>query len=169
MVPDCGDRCLFLFLCSHRLFFNLFPFPVCKAQFNGDWYENRLGALNTIIFLIIRLYYWRTDIPCANIMADRTGKKNYWRSMPGQLCLLAEGDIGAPIYWRPDAPAPLLVAHRCPPPPIGKADQTLWYSRYTVYHVTSFTSPIGGTKKKFKKEADRIFRCASPIFIPIAY
>ena len=28
---------------------------------------------------------------------------------------------------------------------------------------------IGRQTKKFKKEADRTFRCASPIFIPIAY
>jgi hypothetical protein len=33
MVPDRGDRCLFTFLSSRRLFFNVFPFPVCKAQF----------------------------------------------------------------------------------------------------------------------------------------
>jgi hypothetical protein len=31
MVPDHGDRCLFTFLSSRRLFFNIFPFPVCKA------------------------------------------------------------------------------------------------------------------------------------------
>jgi hypothetical protein len=34
-------------------------------------------------------------------MADRTRKKirktNYWRTVSGQHCLLAEGDIGAPI------------------------------------------------------------------------
>ncbi len=29
--------------------------------------------------------------------------------MLGQDCLLAEGDIGAPIYWRTEAPAPLLI------------------------------------------------------------
>ncbi len=36
-------------------------------------------------------------------VADRTGKKYYWRTVPGQHCLLAEGDIGAPIYWRTEA------------------------------------------------------------------
>jgi hypothetical protein len=30
-------------------------------------------------------------------------KKNYWRIVSGQHCLLAEGDIGAPIYWRSDS------------------------------------------------------------------
>jgi hypothetical protein len=29
-------------------------------------------------------------------VADRTGKEYYWRTVPGQYCLLAEGDIGAP-------------------------------------------------------------------------
>jgi hypothetical protein len=29
--------------------------------------------------------------------------------MLGQVCLLAEGDIGAPIYWRTEAPAPLQI------------------------------------------------------------
>jgi hypothetical protein len=37
-------------------------------------------------------------------VADRTRKKTYWRTVPGQLGLLAERDIGAPIYWRTDAP-----------------------------------------------------------------
>ncbi len=32
MVPDRGDRCLFTFQSSPRLFFKVFPFPVCKAQ-----------------------------------------------------------------------------------------------------------------------------------------
>ncbi len=41
MVPDRGDRCLFTFQCSRRLFFNVFPFPVREAQLIGDWYENR--------------------------------------------------------------------------------------------------------------------------------
>jgi hypothetical protein len=36
--------------------------------------------------------------PAPIVMADRTGKKNYWSTVPGQHCLLAEGDIGAPIY-----------------------------------------------------------------------
>ncbi len=31
-------------------------------------------------------------------VADQTRKKNYWRTVLGQHCLLAEGDIGAPIF-----------------------------------------------------------------------
>ncbi len=41
-----GDRCLFNFLCGRRLFFEVFTFPVCTAQFIGDWLENTLGAPN---------------------------------------------------------------------------------------------------------------------------
>jgi hypothetical protein len=100
---DRGDRCLF-FLWAHRLFCNVFPFPVCKAQLIGDWYGNRQGALNTIIFLIFRQYYCRTDAPCANRSGGRNTKKTYWRTVSGQLCLLVEGDIGTPIYWRTNAP-----------------------------------------------------------------
>jgi hypothetical protein len=42
-------------------------------------------------------------------MADRTRKKYYWRTVPGQHCLLAEGDISAPIYWRTDAPRAITI------------------------------------------------------------
>jgi hypothetical protein len=62
-------------------------------------------------------------------VADRTGKKYYWRTVPGLHCLLAEGDIGAPIYWRTEAPlrqyigalrppCANILALRCPPAPI---------------------------------------------------
>ncbi len=33
-------------------------------------------------------------------VADRTRKNNYWRTVSGQHCPLAERVIGAPIYWR---------------------------------------------------------------------
>ncbi len=36
MVPDRGDRCLFTFISSRCVFFNVFPFPVCKAQLIDD-------------------------------------------------------------------------------------------------------------------------------------
>jgi hypothetical protein len=36
MVLYRGDRCLFTFLPSRRVFLNLFPFPVCKAHLIGD-------------------------------------------------------------------------------------------------------------------------------------
>ncbi len=119
-------------------------------------------------------------------VADRTGKKYYWRTVPGQHCLLAEEDIGARteaplrkyigalmspapvvlvlvLYARHSLqsselgpPNPLTRRWVCPPPFGSRGDtlagegggwgpntrgQTLWYSRY---HVTSFTSPIGG-------------------------
>ena len=88
VVPDRGDRCLFILLWSRRLFCNVFPFPVCKAQLIGDWYENKGGAPNTIIFLTIRQYYWRTDVPCANSNGGPNTKKNKllahcaWKAMP---------------------------------------------------------------------------------------
>ncbi len=75
MVPDRGDQCLFIFLWAPCLFFNVFPFPVCKAELIGDWYENRRGAPNTINFLIMRQYYWRTDAPCANRNGGSNRKK----------------------------------------------------------------------------------------------
>jgi hypothetical protein len=49
VIPDHGDQYLFTFYCSRNLFFIVFPFPVCKAQFIGDWLENALGAPNKII------------------------------------------------------------------------------------------------------------------------
>jgi hypothetical protein len=48
---------------------------VCKAQLIGDWHENRRGAPNTIIFLIIRQYYWRTDAPGAKSNGGQITKK----------------------------------------------------------------------------------------------
>jgi hypothetical protein len=73
MAPDRGDRCLFTFEWAHHLFFNVFPFPVCKAQLIGDWLENGQGAPNTIILLIIRQY---TDTPCANSNGGPNIKNN---------------------------------------------------------------------------------------------
>jgi hypothetical protein len=55
-------------------------------------------------------------------------EKNYWRTMSGQHCILAEGDIGAPIYWRTNAPANYY------------------------WRTDGFTSPIGGQNKKNKKK-----------------
>jgi hypothetical protein len=74
------------------------PFPVCKAQLIGHWYENKGGAPNTIIFFIIRQYYCAPMSAAPIVMADRTRKKNYLRTVLGQLCLLVEGDIAAPIF-----------------------------------------------------------------------
>ncbi len=48
-------------------------------------------------------------------VADRTGKKFYWRTVPGHHCLLAEGDFGAPIYWRTEAPLRQYIGAPRPP------------------------------------------------------
>jgi hypothetical protein len=118
VVSDRGDRCLFIFLWSRRLFCKIFPFPVCKAQLIGDLYENRRGALNPIIFLIIRQYYWCTEAPCANSNGGTNTKKNP-QNIIGAPCLVRIA------YWRrwtsvrqyisaPIHPAPIVLAHRSP-------------------------------------------------------
>ena len=115
-------------------------------------------------------------------VADRTRKKNYWRTVPGHHCLLAEGDICAPIYWRTDPPVhrvdrvlgflssrlnwdPNHLTRRwvCPP---------LWCQGGT--HLLSGEG-VGGVpilanrQKKFKKRrtehfgAPRLFSSQSPI------
>jgi hypothetical protein len=98
------DVCLF-FLWARRLLCNVFPFPVCKAQLIGDWYENRRGAPNTIIFLVFRQYYWRTDAPCANWSGGPKKKKKLlahcvWPALP----------VGGEGHWCAN-----ILADRCPP------------------------------------------------------
>jgi hypothetical protein len=102
-------------------------------------------------------------------MAGEHGKK----TVKHDLNIIGAQSLFSIAYWRrgtsvrqyigaPVPLAPLLLAYRS-----NTRGQTLLYSRY---HVTSFTSYIGGpNKKKLKKEAHQTFRCASPIFIPIAY
>ena len=85
-VLDRGDRCQFIFLWSRRIFCNVFPYSVCKAQLIGDWYETK-GARNTTSLLIIRQFYWRTDVPCANSTGGRNTKKKLlahcvWSGLP---------------------------------------------------------------------------------------
>ncbi len=115
VVPDRGVRCLFIFLWSRRLFCNVFPFPVCKAQLIGDWYENRRGTRNTILFLIIRQYYWRTEAPCANSNGGPNTKKKLLAhcarsALPigggGHRCanILAHRCTQRHYYWRTDPP-----------------------------------------------------------------
>jgi hypothetical protein len=118
VVPDRGDWCLFIFLWSRCLFWNIYPFPVCKTQLIGNWYENWRGAPNTIIFLIIRQHYWRTDATCANSKGGLNSKKNP-RNIIGAPCLVriaywqrgtsVRQYIGAPIH-----PALIVLAHQCP-------------------------------------------------------
>jgi hypothetical protein len=54
VVPDRGDRCLFIFFMKPSSF---------------------LQHISTIILLIIRQYYWRTDVPCANSNGGPNTKK----------------------------------------------------------------------------------------------
>ncbi len=109
VVPDRGDRFLFIFLWSRRLFCNVFPYPVCKAQLIGDWYENRQGARNTIILLLIRQYYWRTDVPCANSNGGPNRKKKLlahcvWSGLPigggGHRCANILTHRSHPAHWK---------------------------------------------------------------------
>jgi hypothetical protein len=112
-------------------------------------------------------------------VADRTRKKNYWRTVPGHHCLLAEGDIGAPIYW-------------CTDPPVHRVDRVLgflssrlnWNPNNPQMSVSPPLVPGGDTfacrgvgrvpilatdKKNFKKRwtehfgAPRLFSSQSPI------
>ncbi len=101
---------------ASRLFCNVFLFPVGKAQLIGDWYENRRGAPNTIIFLIFRQYYWRTDAHCANRSGGPNTKKNYWRTVPGEQCLLARGTSERQYIGPPRPPCANILALRCPLP-----------------------------------------------------
>jgi hypothetical protein len=131
-----------IFLCSRRLFFNVFPFLVCKAQLIGDWYENRQGEPNTIIFLIIRQYYWRTDAPCAN----SNGGPNMKKKIIGAPCLVScaywpRGTSVRHYYWCTDLPC-----------------------------ANSISAPKKYTLQVYSRPNwDRTFQCSLPIFIPIAY
>ncbi len=75
----------------------------------------RRGARNTIIFLIIRQYYWRTDAPCAKSNGGRNTKKKLlahraWSALPigggGHRCtnILAHRCTPRHYYWRTDPP-----------------------------------------------------------------
>jgi hypothetical protein len=91
------DVCL-LFKCSHHIFFNVFPFPVCKAQLIGDWYENRRGAPKCLV----RFFLFCP--PIGNF---------YMYFVPNKFVnFLCRGHLCANI-----------LAHRCLPPPIGNVDQ----------------------------------------------
>jgi hypothetical protein len=163
VVPDCGDRCLFIFFWSRRLFCNVFLYPVCKAQLIGDWYENRRGARNTIILLIICQYYWRTNAPCANSNGGPNMKKNYWQTVPSQHCLLAEGDIGAPIYWHTDAPRTIAIGA-----PIHPAPLVLAHWKRNILHVNNagcVEAYILHVSKRRTEQfgAPRLFSYQSPI------
>jgi hypothetical protein len=93
VVPDHGDRCLFIFLRSRRLFCNVFPYPVSKAQLIGDWYENRQGGPNCSVRLFETCRMYASTPPAL---------------LTCRMFLFQRANI---------------LAHRCPPPPIGNGDQ----------------------------------------------
>jgi hypothetical protein len=66
----------------------------------------------------------------------------------GKHCLLAERDIGAPIYWHTDAPRATSIGAPMPPAPIVLAHQKRNNLHVNNASVTSFTSPIGGPNPK---------------------
>jgi len=85
--------------------------------------------------------------PAPIVMAYRTGKKHFWSTVSGQHCLLAQRDIGAPIYWSTDAPCAIAIGGQ----------------------MVSHLLLAGRIKEVKKKEADQTVWCTSPIFKQIAY
>jgi hypothetical protein len=108
MVQDCGDRFLFIFLWACRLFFNVIPFPVCNAQLIGDCHENRWGAPKCSVRLFLKI----STIPPHCLFRiitfiDGAGDIRapiYWRRGHLSANILAQGGLGALIYWRSDVP-----------------------------------------------------------------
>jgi hypothetical protein len=112
MVSDHGDWCLFTVLCCRHLFFNVFPFPLCKAQLIGNWYENRRGALKCWV----RFFMYCPPIG-----------DFYMYFVPNKFvnfcvrCAISNGAGGicAPIYWRTDVSSanrqwwPSMVSQLC--------------------------------------------------------
>ncbi len=193
MAPDRGDRCLFIFVWARRLFFHVFPFPVCKAELIGDWYESRQGAPNTINFLIMRQYYWRTDAPCANRNGGPNRKikllaHNVWSAMPigagGHRCanILAHrwfhkqsrqsaGLFSSRRNW--DFPNPSLAGENALPLVSGwvahsVAREGVWESQFWRGDINcgySINIVLCGFKKRRTKQfgAPRLFSSQSPI------
>ncbi len=76
-------------------FFNVFPFPLCKAQLLGDWYENRRGAPKCSVSFFLF---------CPPI-GDLYG--TFYLTSLSIFCIWCAisngaGGICAPIYWRTD-------------------------------------------------------------------
>ncbi len=139
------DVCL-IFNVGRRLFFNVFPFPVCKAELIGYWLENRRGAPNCLVRLFLKpqstyIYRvpqfmsprqnWDSPIPSlATECATYPGTK-------GRAFSPASEGLGKSQFRRLEKSPALcllcvwnhrsanILAHRWPPPPIGIADQTL--------------------------------------------
>ncbi len=73
VVPDVAiDVCLSFY---EAVVFSVFPFPVCRAQLIGDWYENRRGAQNMIISLQSANTIGAPMSPVPIVMVDQTRKK----------------------------------------------------------------------------------------------
>jgi hypothetical protein len=71
------------------------------------------------------------------------------------------GDIRAPIHWRRGASVRQYIGAPMSPAPIGNAHQAQWANN--IFFV--FDLPL--LLAEYKE--DDCVRCASPIFIPIAY
>ncbi len=121
-VPDHGDRYLFIFLWSRRLFCNVFLYPVSKAQLIGDWYENRRGGPNCSVRLFETCRMYASTPPalltcrlflfqCTNILAhwcptppignaDQARCANNFFFLFGPQLLLAQGTSVRQWYWR---------------------------------------------------------------------
>ena len=149
VLPDRGDRCLFIFLWSSSLFCNVFPFPVAKAQLIGNWYENRRGAPNTSSFLIFRHSYWRTDVLCAN----RGGGPNRKKKLL-EHCVWSALPIGAPMSLATSINVIILNMNA------GGSLKKRRTEPFGALHLFSWQSPInwalqtgnGNTSKKRRRQ-----------------
>ena len=90
-----------------------------------------LGGPNSDDWRECLAYYTNTN----TIGAGGTSERQYiGAGGPRSANILAQGGLGAPIYWRRKASVRQyigaerprcanILAHQCPPPPIGNADQ----------------------------------------------
>ena len=70
------DVCL-LFKVAVIFFFNVFPFPVCTAQFIGDWLENKRGAPNCFKFCLLYKLMFGAPLVMAQGASVRQKYLNY--------------------------------------------------------------------------------------------
>jgi hypothetical protein len=101
MAWDCGAGHYFDLLIRRRLVWNVFPFPVSKAESIGEFCNNRRSAANRcprfaypFVLLMLRQYYWSYDSYSANRQSaanmKNPQKAYYWRCEFAALCLLAQ-------------------------------------------------------------------------------
>ncbi len=87
MISDRGNRC-------RRLFFEVFAFPLCKAQFLGDGLDNRRGAPNCSVRLCFQNSYIFVNLLCSVRHYNGVGDI-------GALILMAQGGlVRAPIIFK---------------------------------------------------------------------